>query len=193
MAFVSVEQKTFFSDILKTWVLLLNSNSELEWVAIRVDTPSTDIELKLPLIVLKRVSNDEWSLRRNNWYFWTKNSTSDKEKMLYGYTYTSTMQFDIMATTIWECNRIQWVLLSIITPEVMFSETKIPLKHFQWNIDSPTDLTMDFSFEKDVDWAILSTFDPNLHQHSISVTFDLDYLSETEVDKLKKISPNYII
>ena len=195
MAFVSVLKEDFLEDINKTWITFLQNSWLFTWIDFKVNMPDTDKNLKLPLIVLKRVSDDKWTLSRNNWYFGTRNNTNVLERQLYGYTYSAMIQFDIMTTSTWECNRIQGLLYSVLQPELISYRTIIPLRHFAWNesVWSSTDLQLKFNFNKDVDWAIVSTFNPNLHQHSVSVRYDIDYLTETEVPKMLELNLSYNI
>ena len=193
MTFVTVQQQTLLNDIVKTWINYLKDTWDFTWINFKVATPDTDIELALPLIVAKRVWNDSWSINRNSWYFWIRGSNSTQEKILQGYTYSSLMQFDIMTTTITECNKIQWLIFQSLEASTLWERTYIPLKTFSWvnPVWTATDLLMKFYFHKDVDWAVISSFDPNLHQHSVSVDFSIDYLSEVINPKILSTSFTY--
>ena len=183
MAFVSIQKETLLTDIIKSWVYYLTNTWDFTGVTFRADTPDTVVWLTLPIIVLKRVSNDTWSNNRNWGYHWTNWGDVNTVNTLYWYTYSSLIQFDIMTTTITKCNNLQGFLYKALESSAIWSRTHIPLRTFAGNdnVGSPTDLQMKFYFQKDVDWAIIPSFDPSLHMGSISVWFSIDYLSE-EVD-----------
>lgn len=186
MAFVWVQQETLLTDIIKTWIKFFKDTWDFQGINFRVTTPDTDKDLVLPLIVLKRVSNDTWSISRNGWYYWINWGDATTETTLYWHTYSSLMQFDIMTTTITEANRIEWLLYKSLSPSSFWSRTQIPLRTFT-GVDSnwsPTDLQMKFYFDRDISWAMIPSFDPNLHQCSISVDFLVDYLSEVSNPKV---------
>ena len=186
MTFVSIQQETLLTDIIKTWIKYLTDTGEFLWIAFKLDTPDTDIDLKLPLIVLKRVSNDTWSVNRNGWHFRVNWWDATTETTLYGYTYSSMIQFDIMTTTNTESNKIQGALYKALESSSFWGRTHIPLRTFVWvdKVWTPTDLNMKFYFWKDVDWAVIPSFDPNLHQCSVSVEFMVDCLSEVSNPKV---------
>lgn len=196
MAFVSVQQENLYNDIIKTWITHIKNTWDFTGVTFRVDTPDTDIALNLPTIVLKQVSNGEWDLNRVLWNFWEKNSDDDFVRTLYWYTYSTMFQFDIVTTTISENNILQWKLLNTIKPATDFFDTLIPLRHFNTPNDTiwtETDLKIQFTFYKDIHSANIPSFDPNLHQHSLSIKFKVDYLSEVEVARIKSIHQDYNI
>lgn len=195
MAFVSVQQETLLTDIIKTWINHFTSTWNFAGVNFRVDTPDTDIDLKLPLVVLKRVSNDTWSINRNAWYFWINWWDANNQTTLYWYTYNSLVQFDIMCTTISECNKIQGFIYKALQPSGFWWHTNIPIRTYVWidTVWKSTDLKMKFYFWKDIDWATLPSFDPNLHQSSVSVNFSIDCLSEVSNPKILDTSIVYNI
>ena len=186
MTFVSVQQETLLTDIIKSWVYYLNNTWNFIGVTFRTDTPDTEIQLTLPIIVLKRVSNDTWSNNRIGWYHWINWGTSSTVNTLYWYTYSSLLQFDIMWTTTTECNKLQGFLYEALKWSSIWSRTHIPIRRFAGvdKVWAPTDLQMKFYFNKDIDWAIIPSFDPNLHIASISVNFSVDYLSEEVNSKI---------
>lgn len=195
MAFVWIQQETLLTDIIKTWIKYFKDTWDFTGINFKVATPDTDKELTLPLIVLKRVSNDSWSVNRNAGYFWINWGDVNTETTLYWFTYTSLLQFDIMTTSITECNNIQWLIYKSLQPTAFWGRTHIPLRTFVWvdSIGTATDLQMKFYFNKDVDSAVVPSFDPNLHQNSLSVEFMIDILSESSNPKVLDTSIIYNI
>lgn len=195
MAFVSVPKDSFFTDIMKTWIIHFQNTWLFNWVHFKIDTPDTDIDLELPIIVLKKIWDDMWALARNNWYFGTYNNTWVIERQLFWYTYSSMMQFDIITTSISENNKLQWLLYLALQPENIWNRTFVFLRHFNWidNVWNLTDLKIKFNFAKDVSWTKLPAFNSSIHQYSVTVKYDIDYLSETEVPKMLEINPSFNI
>jgi len=189
MTFISVQQETLLTNIIKSWVYYLKNTWNFAGVNFRNTTPDTEIDLVLPIIVLKRVSNDTWSNNRIWGYHWTNWDSEDSINTLYWYTYTSLIQFDIMWTTSTECNKLQGFLYKALQWTSIWSRTHIPIRDFVGvdKVWTPTDLQMKFYFNKDIDWAIIPSFDPNLHIASISVNFSVDYLSEKAISKILDI------
>ena len=195
MAFASVQQKTLLTDVIKTWIKHFKDTWNFPDITFRTSTPDTDKDLTLPIIVLKRVSNDTWSNNRNWGFYRANGETATTVNTLYWYTYTSMIQFDIMTTTTTQCNELQGLLYDSLKGSSFGSRTHIPLRTFIWTSTqwAATDLNMKFYFNKDLDWAILPSFDPNLHLASISVEFAIDYLSEVSNPKILDTSIVYNI
>lgn len=66
MAFVTVPQQTFLTDVLKTWIQALQTAVTVE---VTPKHPDINKELKLPVLVLNRVSDETMVLARNSGFF----------------------------------------------------------------------------------------------------------------------------
>lgn len=64
MAFLSVPEDRFLTDVLKTWLVLFTSDVEFNEVNVTPKQPDVDSEFQVPSLVLKRVSEEDWALTR---------------------------------------------------------------------------------------------------------------------------------
>lgn len=64
MAFVSVPEERFILDVYKTWLAFFATDSSFSHVSVTPTMPDFDVRAKFPALVLKRVSEENWSLDR---------------------------------------------------------------------------------------------------------------------------------
>lgn len=196
--FVSVPEARFLLDVQKTWMTLFKNDAAFSGLHLRTKHPDNDVDFVYPLLVLKRVGDEKWSLNRLSGHFSEKfvpaGEDVDEEpsevRYLKGYTYTAMYQFDLFTRTIndqlhWKSLIDQKLLHGSVGGNAFASVSPgliaIPLRDF----DSPqeptgdvTDLRINYRPDADVSGQVLDAFDPDLHQYAISVNFWVNYLKE---------------
>lgn len=205
MAFISVPEERFKTDVLKTRIAFLKNDEELSGVTVLSRRPDIDIWLKLPNIVIYRVWKETWELARLSGYHGdSRRSPVDEPNQMWqlkGYTMTAMWQFDVMTKTVWEMNRISSVIerkLKSTNKVDLFAidwfglpqMTVIPLLDFEDPTSeegSPTDLAIRFQPFRDTECVEIPAFDTELHQYSITVNFWIHYLKEYEFPKILSI------
>lgn len=114
------------------------------------------------------------------------------------------IQLDVYSTTITGMNSLVAAIMKKLKPSTgldVFAPdshklglTRIPIYDFP-AIDSEweeTDLAIQFKLWTDVESMNVVTFDPELHQTTVSVSFWVDYITEYSLETAQEISPNLI-
>ena len=204
MAFVSVPEERFLINVTKTWLKFFSADVNFSDVNILPVNANIDNDFQLPSLVLRWVSDEKWTLSRLSGLHSTK-IEGQTEVKLRGYTYMTMYQFDLYTKTISDQNRLSSLIYSKLkspTGADVFSAygvkelIEIPLLDFASPTDSTgteTDLKIKFRYRKDVSWATIPAFDQEVHQHSISVEFWVDYLQENTNPIIAKIATNIIL
>ena len=202
MAFISVPEERFKTDLLKTRIGFFKNDPELAGVSVLSRLPDIDTWLKLPNIVIARVGKEKWGLSRLSWYHWdSKRSTLDSPNevwQLKGYTLNAMRQINIMTKTIWEMDRISAIVeRKLKQPEILANDwagiqkwTVIPLLDFEKSTSeegSPTDLEIRFRPWDDIEGLEIQAFDKELHQYAITVNFWINYLKEYNYPQIHEI------
>lgn len=197
MVFISVPEERFVTDVMKTWLTFLKDVPEFANVNILPRQPDVDVDFKYPAICMLRVEPEDWQVTRNWWFHWRQpfdddpvtNPTFRIWKLL-GYTYMTTYQFDIYSESIWQQNEIVSVLnrylknadwTDVFLTRWCATQTVLTLKDFPNPTSATgtdTDLRIRFRYWRDVENIDKSTFDKEIHQYSVTVTFWVDYLKE---------------
>lgn len=200
MPFVTVPEDRFLTDILKTWITFFSSDVGFAQIPVRPDHPDVDTAFQLSCLVVKRVPPENWSLARLSGHHGSFPNADDAEvSVLKGYTYDAQYQFDVLAKSIAECNRVRGLVLQKLKNpaggDVFANDDAsvlgiIPVKDFS-SPTSPTgtatNLRIMYRF-KDVSEAMVGAFDPQLHQYSVVVPFWVHYLKEYELPKIQTIT-----
>lgn len=202
MAFTSVPETRLTTDIMKTWLVWFSSEADFSDVNVVPEGRDVDESFRLPSLVLRRVSPEDLALTRVAGYH-GEYSPDDNSKVgrLEGFTYMCSFQFDVLASSILEVNRIASLVLQklkhgSLSDDVFASveaarQTVIPLLDFAsptTSTGTATDLNIRFRAWRDVNSVKVPTFDPELHQISISVEFWVDYLKPRDVDKISAVT-----
>jgi len=199
MAFVSVPEERIIIDLQKTWLSLFAEDNAFADMNILPEGKDKDEEFKIPSLVLKRVGAENFSLDRLQGYY-NEHLIDDDRKVsqLYGYRITANYQFDILTRSLTdEAKYVGLVRKKLQFPNGVNPNCEatplpkvllIPIKDWE----SPTsfietDLRIMYQYHVDIQAAKVSTFDPGLHQYSISVNFKVDYMKEHVVPSIRKI------
>lgn len=196
MAFTSVPEERFLTDVLKTWLTLFSENSNFSGVNITPNYPDKDTAFELPCIVVNRVGSARWVAQRLSGYYGvTSTASPGMVGEMKGLTYSAMYQLDVLSSSILQQQSIVSKINSILKGDSDGVNTTIlPLKDFSDEtsaVGTETDLKIKFRFWRDVMGSEVSTFDPTLHQYSISIDFWIDYITENEVPAIDKIEHTF--
>lgn len=197
MAFRSVPEADFLTDIQKSRLVYLKSEVTLSDKNILISHPDVDKWYKLPSIVINRVWSEVFKLARNSGTYKTQDVDVSTVEVLKGYRYMAMYQFDIVDTTIWGINK----LVSAIHKKLRGTEdvfanggrpwiTSIPVRHFASPQDAvwqETDLFIQFRYHEDIDSNEQVKQDKELHWYAISVDFRVNYLKAYSYPKISEI------
>lgn len=198
MAFVSVPEERIITDLQKTWLTLFSDDADFSEINIIPEGHDQDENFKLPSLVLKRVGAENFSLVRLQGFYGEHLIDNKNIGQLYGYRIEATYQFDILTTSVTDQSKY----VGLVRKKLQYPDGEstfcgnspiskvllVTIKDWQ----SPTacidtDLRIMYQYHEDVKAAQVKTFDPQLHQYSISVNFKVDYMKEYEVPSIQKI------
>ena len=208
--FISVPEERLATDVMKTWLTYFSADSAFSGVAFSPRHPDKDTPFAMPLVVLTRVSEERQKLERMNGYFGTVPSDDQHAVgILQGPTLLATFQFDVLASSIGDANRLR-ALMDMRLKTARRGEDGLPVDEFAtigpqaWTViplydfSSPesgtgtvTDLAIRFKFWKDVHWTEVPTFSPQLHQLSCSVQFWVHYQKQNDVPKVETVVTDF--
>ena len=199
---ITVPIERLSTDILKSWLLFFKNNSSLSWLTVRNNHPDTTVDFEYPIMVVKRVWAEKLELVRNSGFYWERFDISwDIVKRKKGYRYSSLYQIDLYEKDIVSLNNRVWKIYDMLrwgdvfATEPSLKRTSIRLKDFvsptsTW---TDTDLYIQFSFPRDVEWVELTWFDNAVYQYSISIWFRLDYVNEHDSNPIKSFNSQVTI
>lgn len=192
--FVTVPQDAFLLDVVKT--LLVKIKEAVPTANVLPKHPDINEQLKLPVVVLTRVSEETMVLARNSGFYGEQAVSWDTTKLerLEGYRYASTYQLDIISRSNSEMLTLVWQLQSkLLEPEgeTFFAEwypmqwQEIPVKHFASATSTwtATDLRIRYKY-KDISWTQVDGFDDEILQYSMTIPVWCDYMKWRNVDKI---------
>lgn len=198
--FVSTPRARFETDLMKTWVEFFKSDSAFSNLSIRTKHPNIDKDLVLPILVLTPVASEDWTLDRLAGYFGVLPKTGDatQQVRLEGFTFKTMYQFDLLTYTrgdqlAWKALIDEKLLHGSIGGNAFASDAPghmiIPLLDFvspTSGTGTATDLVIQYRADN-VSGQEVPTFDPELHQFSISVAFWVNYIQTTDESKIGEL------
>lgn len=195
--FTTVPRLRFETDIFKTWLKFFKSDPNFERLSIRSKHPNIDKDLVLPILVLKPVSSEDWSLDRLSGYFGALDKIGDatRQVRLEGFSFKTMYQFDLLTYN--RGDQLAWK--SLIDEKLLYGSIGgnafasnapghmiIPVLDFPSPEDetgAATDLFIQFRTEN-ISGQEVETFDPELHQFSISVMFWVNFIQGRDERKI---------
>lgn len=204
MAFISVPEERFITDLMKTWLQYFSKDPDFSKVHITPRQPDVDKDFSLPSLCIRLIGSGNWNTTRLSGYhgYRPTSLTDTTIGRLMGYTYFASYQLDMLAKWRWELDNYVAIInkklkafdwSDVFADKGWAVQTVIPLLDFdspQSSIGWPTDLRIRFRFWRDVDQVDMPAFDTELHQYSITVSFWIDYLKEYELPKIMSIDEN---
>lgn len=200
MSFTSVPEERLQLDILQTLITFFSEDPKFAELEVTPNHPDKDTEFKIPSLVVKRVSNEDWALSRLSGFHGYFNTKSDRSiARREGYTFSGLYQFDLYTANITDQMRYSGLIYSKLkspTGQKVFANNSpriiyIPVYDFPdptSSSKSQTDLQIRYKFDEDVDGTEVSSFAPGLHQFSISLRFWCHYLNDTELPRILNIN-----
>lgn len=196
--FVTVPQQDLEIDILKTWITRIQQvvGSDIQ---VLPKYPDINENLKLPVVVLERVSDERTALPRNSGFIWYSNcSTPNTLERIEGYRFILGYQLNVIthsnSSLLSLTGKIREMLVnpnnkSFADDWFPWGWQFIPLLHFARvsNVWDPTDLRICYKFPK-ITGVMIPAFDSEeLHQYSFTIPFWCDYVVPRSIDKILSI------
>ena len=218
MTHVAIPPTRLHTDILKTVLTFFSGDADFDGAAIRERGFDKDTDMVLPCLIIKDLSSGGQVLARNSGYYGvtsapdnpgadlTLGNDDDYPQLgrLMGYRLELLLQIDIVARTIAERNRLRQLVEAKLkgtgaSSSDAFAALGMPVQVSIRVLDFPspettkaqavaTDVYLKSRFWRDVEGVEVPTFDPELHQFSISINCWVDNIQAYNIPQIASIT-----
>lgn len=194
MAFVSVPDERFMTDILKTWISYFKDDSAFTWLRITTKAPDETEKFTFPSLCIIRIGEEWFSLARTGWYYKSDIKTATTVWTLRWYRVATMYQLSLYAKTHTELLKRTMLINKKLQSSTMADQlatfnmpkqTVIPvLDYASPTVPTQTDLKIRFHYPRDIDWREVPSMDEEVQHYAITVRFWVDYLKEYDSHRI---------